>query len=69
MDDFIRIRATERALERYHFASLGEAQEHLSSPDFDKLMQEITVLAETHAASHAQAQRKPSRWGRWRSRT
>lgn len=69
MDDFVRIRATERALERHHFASLGEAQGQLSPPDFDQLMQEITALAQMHAASHAQTQRKPSWWRRWRSRT
>jgi len=68
MDDFVRIRATERALERHQFANLGEAQERLSPVDFAKLMQEITDIAAVHSASVTPPRRKPSWWGRRRSR-
>lgn len=70
MDDFVRIRATERTLAHHHFASLGEAQERLSPEDFDQLMREITAATTVHLSAQvaATARRKPSWWERRRSR-
>lgn len=69
MDDFVRIRATESTLAHHHFASLGEAQERLSSEDFDQLMREITAATTVHLSAQVAARRKPSWWDRRRSRS
>ena len=66
MDDFVRIRATESALERHNFSSLGEAQERLSPVDFAKLMQEITTIATARSVVDAPSRRKSFWWGRKR---
>ncbi len=66
MDDFRRIRATETVLERHHFASLGAAQEGLSSLEFAALMEEISAIVAASIAADAPARRVSSWWGRKR---
>lgn len=65
----MHIRATERALQQHGFATLGEAQERLSSRDFEALMQEIATIVAEQPSSMAPPRRKPAWWGRRRSRS
>jgi len=66
MDDVVRIRATESALERHHFSSLEGAQERLSPLDFANLMREITTIATARSVVDAPSRLKSSWWGRKR---